>query len=320
MDKDSHRLEKVRIETEKVGIAFERFVGVDVSALAQNVLDKYIRADIQRHCPDGMIGCGLSHLFVWQDAVKHNYNNVLVLEDDVCFTSDFNECLQTVWEETPADYDILYLGYGGERGADCTEYEHIHRPSFPLFTHAMVISARGLRKLLDMITEIDDHIDWKIARNTKKLEIYASNKQLVTQCWEDSHNSNLKAQAFPRIINHYLHKIHDANGVPKSYGYNFQVYKHKHYIITRMTYFVFHFGILASMHGSILLLCLLYFACDYERFHWMVWSSGYLIGAMLKFALAYCVLSLYTVLSAYVLLGVLLYILNFPFVLIKTIL
>jgi GR25 family glycosyltransferase involved in LPS biosynthesis len=325
MDKDAHRLQKVRTDTEKVGIAFERFVGVDVSALAQDVLDKYVRADIQQVCPDGMIGCVLSHLLVWQDAVAKNYNNVLVLEDDVCFAGDFNEEVQRVWHETPADYDILYLDYGGarcksERDGACPEYRCIHRPSFPLFTHAMVISHRGLRKLLHVVTEIDDHIDWKIARNANKLEIYASNKQPVTQAWEDSNNSNLKAQAFPRIINHYLDKIHDTNGVPKSYGYNFQVYKYKDYIITRITYWVFDVGILASMHASILLLCLLYFACDYERFHWVVWSSGYLIGASLKAALACCVLSHCTVLSAYVLLGVLLYMLNFPFVLIKTIL
>jgi GR25 family glycosyltransferase involved in LPS biosynthesis len=323
MDKDAHRLQKVSIETEKVGIAFERFVGVDVSALAQDVLDKYVRADIQEKCPTGMIGCGLSHLLVWQDAVKKNYNDVLVLEDDVCFASDFLESLERVWHETPADYDILYLGYGGggcSKTSGESEYAYIHQPSFPLFTHAMVISHRGLRKLLHIITEIDDHIDWKIARNARKLEIYASNKQLVTQSWEDSHNSNLKAQAFPRIINHYLDKIHDADGVPKSYGYNFQVYRYKDYTITRMTYFVFDFGLLASMHAGILLPCLLYFACDYERFHWIVWSSGFLIGATLKSALAYFVLSHYTVLSAYVLLGVLLYMLNFPFVLIKTVL
>jgi GR25 family glycosyltransferase involved in LPS biosynthesis len=320
MDKDAYRLQKVGEETEKVGISFERFVGVDVSALAKDVLDRYVRADVQRHCPTGMIGCGLSHLLVWQDAVEKNYSNVLVLEDDVCFASDFNEYVQKVWAETPGDYDILYLGYGGRRRPACTEYEHIHRPSFPLFTHAMVISARGLRKLLDMITEIDDHIDWKIARNARKLEIYASNKQLVTQSWEDSHNSNLKAQAFPRIINHYLDKIHDTNGVPKSYGYNFQVYRYKDYTITRMTYWVFDCGILGSMHGSFLVLCLLYFACDYERFHWMVWSAGYLIGSMLKVVLSCYVLSHCTVLSAYVLLGALLYTLNCPFVLIKTVL
>jgi len=321
MDKDAHRLQKVEAAAEKVGIAFERFVGVDVSAVARDVLDQYVRADVQNKYPTGMIGCGLSHLLVWQDAVRRGFRNVLVLEDDVCFAHDFNECLDRVWEETPADYDILYLGYGErgkpERGGGL---RHIHRPGFAVLTHAMVINQRGLRKLLHVITEIDDHIDWKIARNADELEIYSSNKQLVTQSWEDSNNSNLKAQTFPRIVNHYLDQIHDADGVPRSYGYNFQVYKYKDYIITRMTYWVFDVGILASMHAGMLLPCLLYFACDYERFHWMVWSAGYLIGSMLKVVLSCYVLSHCAVLSAYVLLGVLLYTLNCPFVLIKTVL
>ena len=320
MDKDAHRLENVRQECEKIGLSFERFAGVHVSDLAQDVLDKYVRADIQKYGTDGMIGCGLSHLFVWQDAVKHNYNHVLVLEDDVCFAGDFNECLRRVWEETPFDYDILYLGYGGGWRKTGGDFHHIHRPGFPLLTHAMVISHRGLRKLLDIITEIDDHIDWKIARNAKKLEIYASNKQLVKQVWADSNNSNLKTRTFPRLINHYLDKIHSANGVPVSYTCNFQVYKYKDFIITRMTYLVFDCGILANMHGSILLLCLVYFACDYERFHWMVWSSGFLMGSMLKHALTWCIFSPYTVLVSYVALGVCLYLLDFPFTLIKTLL
>jgi hypothetical protein len=130
----------------------------------------------------------------------------------------------------------------------------------------------------------------------------------------------LKAQAFPRIINHYLDQIHDADGVPRSYVCNFQVYRYKEYKITNMTYWVFDVGILASMHAGMLLPCLLYFACDYERFHWMVWSAGYLIGSMLKGVLSCYVLSHCAVLSAYVLLGVLLYTLNCPFVLIKIVL
>jgi hypothetical protein len=145
MDKDAHRLRKVRVESEKIGLSFERFAGVNVSEVAPNVLDKYVPADVQKYGTDGMIGCGLSHLFVWQDAVKNDYKNVLVLEDDVCFACDFNECLQRVWEETPFDYDVLYLGYGGERCKPGGGFRYIHQPSFPLLTHAMLISHRGLR-------------------------------------------------------------------------------------------------------------------------------------------------------------------------------
>ena len=316
MDKDYHRLTKVTKETEKVGIKFERFSGVKVSDLSQNILDKYIPEEIQKYGTNGMIGCGLSHLFIWQNAVKNNYRNILVLEDDVHFTDDFTQYLQNVCEEIPSDYDILYLH--GDNPQHDSRFKYIYKPTFPLLTHAMIISNQGLKKLLDIITEIDDHIDWKIARNAKKLNIYASNKQIVNQLWDDSNNSNLKT--FPRIINYYLYKIHDSNGMPKSYGYNFQVYKYKDYIITRMTYFIFDFGILANVHGSILLLCLLYFSCDYDRFHLIIFSSGYFIGNIFKYALTCYILNQYTVLFSYVLLGVFLYILNFPFILIKTIL
>ena len=88
----------------------------------------------------------------------------------------------------------------------------------------MIISNKGLKKLLNLITKIDDHIDWEIVRNSKKLNIYASKKKIVIQLWKDSNNSNLKIKTFPIIINYYLDQIYDCNGIPKSYGYNFQMY------------------------------------------------------------------------------------------------
>ena len=318
MDKDAHRLHNVTKETERVGIKFERFPGVKVSDVSQNILDKYVPSDIQKYGTNGMIGCGLSHLFIWQNAVNNNYKNIMVLEDDVCFTDDFNQCLQNALQEIPSDYDILYLYSNNPQNG--RRFNHIHEHPFPLLTHAMIISKQGLKKLLNIITKIDDHIDWKIARNAKHLNIYASNKTIVKQAWEDSNNSNLKAKTFPRIINHYLDKVHDSNGIPKSYGYNFQVYKYKHHIITRITYVVFDVGILANLHDSMLLSCLLYFSCDYDRFHFIVFSSGYFIGNVFQYALTYYILNHYTVLFSYVLLGLFLYILNFPFTLIKTIL
>jgi glycosyl transferase family 25 len=320
MDKDCDRLEKVTKECDKVGIKFERFIGVKVSDVSQNILDKYIPIETQKYGPNGMIGCGLSHLFVWQDAVKNNYKNIVVLEDDVHFTYDFNEYLHNIMEEVPNDYDILYLGYG-EKNYNLpkdSSFNYIYKPKFPLLTHAMIISNKGLKKLLKLITKIDDHIDWKIARNAKKLNIYASNKKIVSQLWEDSNNSSLKIKTFPKIINYYLDQIHDCNGIPKSYGYNFQMYKYKDYIITRITYYIFNLGISANIHYCILLLCLLYFSCDYDRFHLIIFLLGYLIGNIFKYALIYYILNQYTVLFSYILLGIFLYILNCPFILIKS--
>ena len=320
MDKDIDRLKKVTKECDKVNIKFERFSGVKTFDLSKNILDKYIPKEIQKYGTDGMIGCGLSHLFIWQDAVKKNYKNILVLEDDVYFSDDFNKYLENVMEELPKDYDILYLGYKDSicEAKKDTSFNYIYKPEFPLLTHAMIISNKGLKKLLNLITIIDDHIDWKIARNVKKLDIYASNKKIVNQIWESSNNSNLLN--FPKIINYYLDQVHDCNNIPQSYEYNFQLYKYKNYKITRMTYSIFNLGILANIHTSILLLCLLYFSCDYDRFYLIIFLLGYLFGNIFKYTLKYYKVNQYITLCSFIMLILISNFINLPFILIKTIL
>ena len=223
-------------------------------------------------------------------------------------------------EEVPDDYDILYLGYKDlltcKVPEDCS-FNYIYKPYFSLLTHAMIISNKGLKKLLNLITKIDYHIDWLIAYNNKKLNIYASQNKIVNQIWLESYNSNLKT-TFPKIINYYLDNVNDCNDIPISYNINFQLYKYKDYIITRMTYIIFNLGVLANIHDSILLLCLLYFACDYDRFYLIVFLLGYFIGNIFKYIMHYYKVNHYTIFCLFILLIVFLNVINFPFILIKT--
>jgi GR25 family glycosyltransferase involved in LPS biosynthesis len=320
MDKDIDRLKKVTKECDKVNIKFERFPGIKVSDLSQNILDKYVPEEIQKYGSDGMIGCGLSHLLIWQDAIKKNYKNILVLEDDVQFTDNFNEYLENVMEELPKDYDILYLGYFELlcRKSFDSSFNYINKPIFPFGLHAYIISNKGLKKIVKLITKMNEHIDSLIARNIKKLNIYASKKKIVNQIWESSNNSDISNNKFPKIINYYLDQVNDCNDIPISYNYNFQLYKYKDYKITRMTYSIFNLGILANIHTSILLLCLLYFSCDYDRFHLMIFLLGYFIGYIFKYLLKYYKLNNYTVLFLFIVLIIFINITNIPFILIKT--
>ena len=322
MNKDNDRLEKVTKECDKVGIKFERFSGIKVSDLSQNILDKYIPTETQKYGTDEMIGCGLSHLLIWQDAVKNNYKNILVLEDDVYFTDDFNEYLKNVMEEVPDDYDILYLGYFDSmyNPPPICGFNYIYKPIFPLALHAYIISNKGLKKLLNLITKIDNHIDQIIAKNKGNLNIYVSQKKIVNQLLLDSNNSNLKTNKFPKIINYYLDNVYDCNDSPQSYEYNFQKYKYKDYKITIATYFIFNLGILSNIHNSILLLCLLYFVCDYDRFNLIVFLLGYFIGNILKYTMKYSKINQYTTLCSFIVLLLFLNIIDFPFTLIKTLL
>jgi GR25 family glycosyltransferase involved in LPS biosynthesis len=268
-----------------------------------------------------MIGCGLSHLFIWQDAIQKNYKNILVLEDDVHFTDDFNEYLEHVMEKLPKDYDILYLGYSDlicRKPIDSSS-NYIQKPIFLLATHAYIISNKGLKKIIKLITKVNDHIDRLIAYNIHKLNIYASKKKIVNQIWINSNNSNLKTKSFPKIINYYLDQVYDCNNIPQSYEYNFQLYKYKDYKITRIMYYIFNLGVLSTIHYSILLLCLLYFAYDYDRFHFIIFLLGYFIGYIFKYIMNYYKLNQYTILFSYIMFILFINLSNLPFTLIKII-
>ena len=54
----------------------------------------------------GSYGCKMGHLDIIQDAKKNNFNNILIVEDDVSFEDIF-----PIDINIPLDFGIFYLGY-----------------------------------------------------------------------------------------------------------------------------------------------------------------------------------------------------------------
>ena len=52
----------------------------------------------------------LSHLYVLQHMIDNNNEYGLVLEDDVIFTNDFFKNFDFYFNQTPEDFDIIFLG------------------------------------------------------------------------------------------------------------------------------------------------------------------------------------------------------------------
>lgn len=59
----------------------------------------------------GEIACALSHLKVYQNAVKYGFDRVLVLEDDIDLVEAHLSQLATFLEQLPAKWELAYLGY-----------------------------------------------------------------------------------------------------------------------------------------------------------------------------------------------------------------
>ena len=92
----------------------------------------------QRDVTQGEVGCALSHISIWEDAYKNQYENILVYEDDIVFkdTMDWNQFDKV----RTMNYDLFYLGRliqdGFDNVVDKPIDDMICKPGYSYQTHA----------------------------------------------------------------------------------------------------------------------------------------------------------------------------------------
>ena len=74
------------------------------------VKNKTLKRTKYRTLRIGEIGCNLSFLNTFKNALEKNYNKILVLEDDFKLVPNFTQKVLNVMKHVPKDYDVLYLG------------------------------------------------------------------------------------------------------------------------------------------------------------------------------------------------------------------
>ena len=304
MDKDTERLEKVTKECKKFNINFERFCGIDPLKLSKKELNKYVSKTCQNICPNGIIGCGVSHMKIYEDALKNNYKNILVLEDDVYFDDELYEELNKAMTELPEDYDILYLGCFGicdkeqvynmdlnllfhlytnflkKFKSTCknecekklnNKYKYLHIPEFPLSAHGLIISNKGCRKLLNLIEKLNYHIDTTIALKSNELNIYITKKRLIYQTWTDSKNSSMSS-------NYLLNNNNNNSNIPPySYIFNTYIIKMYNINITVSNIIFFLLGIFSYINKYLFMFILAFLIINQNTSILISYLIGYLI-------------------------------------------
>lgn len=231
LDKDLERLENVTSELYKSGIQFERISGVYGKDLSKSDIQKNTTLFCSKFCTSGMIGCAMSHKKVLEkitsDKNSKDSEKFLILEDDIILHEKFNTKLETILDNVPKDFDILYLGYFLSNFNDnytpfiqfchlvlgCFSKkqkkinDHIFVPKCPLATHGYMVTKRGAQKLLNMINEkkIYYHIDVMLKNyflECGNIKVYASNPILIRQ--RSFIPSNIIEQKYPLLIFNYL--------------------------------------------------------------------------------------------------------------------
>jgi glycosyl transferase, family 25 len=161
----------------------------------------------------GEIGCAISHWKCWQQAAADGADPALILEDDAVLTglcaARLPLRLQLLTAVDPG-WDLLYLGRWALDGDDRPVTEGIVRPGYSYCTYGYLLSASGLRALLDCgferaLIPVDelipalymDHPRADIASlYPKRLRAYALEPPLVTQLPKEEAGSDTEASGF----------------------------------------------------------------------------------------------------------------------------
>lgn len=112
------RHEKIQMHLQ--GLNYELLIGVDKNDLDEQQLIAQHIYDKEQACKHhlwnqpmllGQIACAWSHKKIYELQVKHGYNNVLILEDDVIVNQVGIDLFPNIIKELPADWQLIYFDY-----------------------------------------------------------------------------------------------------------------------------------------------------------------------------------------------------------------
>jgi len=110
-----------------------------------------------RDLTKGEIGCSLSHIHIWEDAYKNNYENIIIYEEDFCKVPnqdiDWLEIDEASKSRDGKGFDLLYLGrslqYGRSDVWDNYFSETFCLPGMSYQSHAYILSKSGLKTIVE---------------------------------------------------------------------------------------------------------------------------------------------------------------------------
>ena len=140
-----------------------------LNALGVRMLEGYRDPYYDRPLKMGEIGCFLSHYFIWEDMIRHNYSRALILEDDAYFMPTFSQDTVVALSEADRlvpDWELVFLGrksLNWSAEEDVEGASHLVWPAYSYWGVAYGLTLSGARKLLapkplEKMVALDEYI------------------------------------------------------------------------------------------------------------------------------------------------------------------
>lgn len=196
------------VDKEEVSLAALKEQGIYNTAAYSGVYKK--RAEMNM----GMLCCSLGHVKIYESIIAHNYQRVLILEDDAFPMPENLPRFPQICAALPSDWEVFYLGYeGNETYGWIQKLKRVLYMSFPFHsslhlsreiyanyyprtlspfiaragfhdcTHAYAVTLEGARKLLQRQSPVAYNADNLLAFAIARQEVkgYISRPKLFNQ-------------------------------------------------------------------------------------------------------------------------------------------
>lgn len=211
-------------QLEGFGVIPQRVSAINGWKLNRGKLKQLYKSCVENGCfsylTPGQLGCFLSHTSILHDALKKNYSCIWVLEDDILVINNVQELPNIVanLDEFDPEWDLLFTDINArgnhfeeiitfeemlDKGFDYSlvydslfiprENEEVKRIQCRLCTHSMIISARGIKKLLDYFQSIKIAFPIDVQMHCcPNKRFYVSKKEYVTNDIRQASDTNCR--------------------------------------------------------------------------------------------------------------------------------
>ena len=180
------------------GIQGTSYKDADNSAILSVWQEYILKSESERHNHEhfaswGGLGCYMSHAAVWKDAIEKGYDKIAIFEDDVYFSSNFENTLKKDIIDVPKDWQLLLLdSYKLTTTPIIIDDKKTHVSKVDRFfgTHAYVITKECMIVLLSRILPIEIQIDSYMSFMIKLYNLHAYD--IAGLCGQKLHISNIQ--------------------------------------------------------------------------------------------------------------------------------
>jgi glycosyl transferase family 25 len=254
LDKDVERLSNSYKQLKKYDINnYERYPAVYGKILTNEEINNITTKIGKLFASNSMIGCGKSHINIWNKIIENGYNKTLILEDDFILIDNFLTKFDNIIKKAPEEYDILFLSSNIIHNKNLKLYDiddYFYKQLLISQTVGYIITFEGANKILKYLNKISYHIDVElcILSLIHNFNIISVKEALIYQIFDNSNNTDNRE--YPLIIDKLLIR-NDINYLYKTILFSI---KSLNINISINTIIIFLFGYYIYLYAIILLL------------------------------------------------------------------